>query len=80
MITAYSGEIFFSGTWCFGWDLSALPWQHGMKNTSILIDLKILFLTFGSVMRQKGVIADQDVNEIDDIGLYDNSIGIDHKM
>ena len=48
-----------------------------VDNLSLLFDIKVLFLTIKNVLNRKGVIADQDVHEIDDIGLYNDDIGID---
>jgi len=48
-----------------------------VDNLSLLFDIKVLLLTIKNVLNRKGVIADQDVHEIDDIGLYNDDIGID---
>ena len=49
-----------------------------VDNASLFFDIKILLLTIKRVLNRKGVIADQDVHEIDDIGLYSDDIGIDN--
>ena len=41
-----------------------------VDHLSLLLDLKILFLTLKKIMKKEGVIVDQDVREIDDLGLY----------
>lgn len=40
-----------------------------VDNQSLLLDLKILFLTFYRVLQREGVKSGQDVQEVDDLGL-----------
>jgi len=47
-----------------------------VDNISFYEDVKILLATVMLVLSQKGVIADQDVHDIDDLGLYDDNIGV----
>lgn len=61
-------EVFFSTR------LNLDVWY--VNNFSFLVDLNILLLTMRLVIKRQGVIADQDVHEIDDLGLYCDSIGI----
>lgn len=47
-----------------------------VDNSSISLDLKIILLTIRNIFRRDGVVVDQDVHEIDDLGLYDDGIGV----
>lgn len=51
-----------------------------VDNRSFFLDLKIILLTFKSVFKSEGVIVDQEVQEIDDLGLYDINIGVQEDM
>jgi len=44
-----------------------------VDNLSFLLDLRILFMTFFKVLQHEGVKVGQDVKEIDDIGLFNES-------
>lgn len=52
-----------------------------VDNISFYEDVKILLATVMLVLRRKGVIADQDAHDIDDLGLYDDNLGLndEHK-
>lgn len=41
-----------------------------VEHMSLLLDLKIITLTIPRALRSSGVISGQDVNEVDDVGLY----------
>jgi len=43
---------------------------------SFPLDLKIIVQTLLKVLKHQNVKVDQDMHEIDDIGIYDDSIGI----
>ncbi len=41
-----------------------------VDNFSLALDMKILFLTILRIILRKDVVVDQDVREIDDLGLH----------
>lgn len=43
-----------------------------VDNFSLWLDLKILLMTLRQIFRGEGVIADQDVREVDDLGIYED--------
>ncbi len=44
-----------------------------VDNYSILLDMKILLITFLKVLKGEGVRVDQDVKEVDDLGLFNKN-------
>ena len=48
-----------------------------VKKLSLSLDIKILYSTIKMVINRNGVIPDQDVHEVDDIGLYNDNVGIE---
>jgi len=45
-----------------------------VDNRSFLLDMRILLATFFKVLKHEGAIVGQDVKEIDDINLFENSL------
>ena len=48
-----------------------------VDNFSLWLDLKILLMTLRQIFRGQGVIADQDVREVDDLGIYEEEFSDD---
>ncbi len=51
-----------------------------IDNLTFILDFKILIFTVIDVFRSKGVVVDQDVHEIDDIGLYGKNNIIENQL
>lgn len=51
-----------------------------VDHITFLLDLKILFMTLMKIVNREGVIVDQDVREIDDLGLYVNESVAEEKV